>query len=130
MRNIVKLYEVGFPGILIGKRVVTKETETIGICSGIILDIDNKEVAILVSARDLLLRIKLDDILMINDKEILVEKDKLLSIKTDKIDDEIEALREEIELVGKLMCIETNLSDKKRNKLIKNINIARLFHLI
>lgn len=130
MRNIVKLYEAGVPGILIGKKVVTKEAETIGICSGVILDLDNKEIAIMISTRDLLLRIKLDDILAITDKEILVERNNLLPVKTDKIDDEIEALREEIKLIGKLMCIEMNLSGKKKNKHIKNIDIARLFHLI
>lgn len=124
------LYEAGFPGVLLGKKVVTKEAETIGVCSGVLLDLDNKEVSIMVSAQDLLLRIKLSDILAVNEKEILIEKKQMVLIRNrSEIDNEIKDLREEIGLIGKLMYIEAKL-DKKKSRMVENIDIAKLFHLI
>ncbi|MEX0567796.1 MAG: hypothetical protein Q6363_001365 [Candidatus Njordarchaeota archaeon] len=131
MRNIVVLYEAGFPGVLLGKKVVTKEAETIGVCSGVLLDLDNKEVSIMVSAQDLLLRIKLSDILAVNEKEILIEKKQMVLIRNrSEIDNEIKDLREEIGLIGKLMYIEAKLDNKKKSRMVENIDIAKLFHLI
>ncbi len=125
------LYEAGFPGVLLGKKVVTKEAETIGVCSGVLLDLDNKEVSIMVSAQDLLLRIKLSDILAVNEKEILIEKKQMVLIRNrSEIDNEIKDLREEIGLIGKLMYIEAKLDNKKKSRMVENIDIAKLFHLI
>lgn len=132
MRNIVRLYEMCFPGKLVGKEVVTKDSRRIGICTGVMLDLDSKEAFILVANKNCLIKIQLDKIEAIREDGIEIISDiPMESVSMEEINSELAGLQEELKLLGKILytVVDSYVVGRKRDS-NKQFNIAKLFHLI
>ena len=132
MRNIVRLYEMCFPGKLLGKEVITKDSRRIGICTGVMLDLDNKEAFILVANKNCLIKIQLDKIEAVRPDGIEIVSDiPMESVSMEEINSELVGLQEELKLLGKILysIVDSYVAERKRGS-NKQFNIAKLFHLI
>ena len=128
MKNIVKLYEAYYPGKLIGRKVLTAEqARVIGVCSGIIIDLDAKETSILVSGRSHLIRISIQKIVSIENDSIVVDVGIPIEHPSKEvIMEELNDLREEMRLVSSLI-IKMTLSNGRRDRVTtKSIDISKI----
>ncbi len=128
MRNIIKLYEARYPGRIIGKKVRTvEEGKIIGVCSGVMVDIDTKEVSVLVSCGEHILRVNIHKIVGVEDDFIVVDMSLPVEYPSEKsIEVELTDLREEIRLIGELMIRMTTSKEHKNKQSIGNFDFARI----
>ncbi len=132
MKNIVRLYETCYPGKIVGKPVVAKNSKCLGVCVGVMLDLDKKDFFILVSSKNHLLKVCLDRVIRITNNAIEInDVPPVNDISHDDIRSELLELQEELKLIGTLLYITSNnYAPSKKNEQNKQLNIAKLFHLI
>ena len=126
----IKLLEIEIK--LLGKEVVTKDSRRIGICTGVMLDLDSKEAFILVANKNCLIKIQLDKIEAIREDGIEIISDiPMESVSMEEINSELAGLQEELKLLGKILytVVDSYVVGRKRDS-NKQFNIAKLFHLI
>ena len=130
VKNTIKLLELSIPGILVGKEVIDKNSARVGVCSGVILDIERKALFLLVVGKNYLLKIPFMKVLDIDEKFIKVDvKVAYENVSSGDINNILTLLRLEILLLAKMMSL--NTSRKLRNiNVLGAIDMARLFNLV
>jgi len=130
VKNTIKLLELSIPGILVGKEVIDKNSARVGVCSGVILDIERKALFLLVVGKNYLLKIPFTKVLDIDEKFIKVDvKVAYENVSSGDINNILTLLRLEILLLAKMMSL--NTGRKLRNiNVLGAIDMARLFNLV
>lgn len=130
VKNTIKLLELSIPGILVGKEVIDKNSARVGVCSGVILDIERKALFLLVVGKNYLLKIPFMKVLDIDEKFIKVDvKVAYENVSSGDINNILTLLRLEILLLAKMMSL--NTGRKLRNiNVLGAIDMARLFNLV
>lgn len=130
MLQVLKLLEPTFPGKLIGKEVITKDSKKIGVCSGIIFDLNEKKLYLLISGADYKLRVSVDRLLSIEQDFIIIDFDApgISSISSNELNKKLELIKAEMILLNKLLSTKLKFatSDYPQDKNY----IAKLFHLL
>lgn len=130
VKNTIKLLELSIPGILVGKEVIDKNSARVGVCSGVILDIERKALFLLVVGKNYLLKIPFMKVLDIDEKFIKVDvKVAYENVSSGDINNILTLLRLEILLLAKMLSL--NTGRKLRNiNVLGAIDMARLFNLV
>ena len=129
MRNIVKLYEALFPGTIIGRRVSKKDGYMLGVCAGVMMDLDAKKTYIIVARKNFLLRIPIEKIVGIEDGGIVVDVDYELPEAKNPSED-VENLGEEKRHVGNIMHIFASHEQNEKKQCVPRSDMAKLLHIV
>ena len=130
MITSIRLIEPTYPGMFVGKEVITKDSKKIGICNGLIMDLNSKEIFILVTNSEYLLKIPLENVISV-EKDFVVVDYTLplnLSMSSEDLQKIKQLVQTEVQLLSRLLQVVLNGSqtDFPRGK----DYIAKLFHLI
>ena len=105
---MIRLYEPTYPGTLLGREVLDENSRKIGVCTGIILNLQTKQLYILVTNDDVTLKIPISKIRLDGGSIIITEEQLLedIAFQNSNLESVLKSIKEEVYLVA---CILANL---------------------